>query len=508
MAKSKLAKNQLNVTLATEIINSITKKAFPRVRKAKYDLYEYTDDCLFHYLKWNNTGICDYINDNFEKGIARFIKMIDNNEVLDEELQITKQLLAAVTYVCFDKRSKVAQDKGEIIYKMFVQEVTFKNAIKEYAKYVPELLGEIFFRAFTMLERDVMEEITNDFISQYSKRSDNYQYFVGSLPFKFINCFTNLPRWSEDTSKEYFSLCQYIDKSFPKMKFKEHQCYDFMQLAQRGAEGLKSLATLCDILNQNSGWIELDNLPNYLEFDYIYPNGKNGDIIKYIFEEYGETDIISGLTWHGKIDRKYIALFEMFYSANTLTISNDPSYQKMFDEHHIPTIIANKLNDLVYEKANYFKSFREYQNLTLTYSKVQTKKRTEVYSQLILQERTSPKWKSEAQLFALVAGLYPDAIYQYRSDWLHMQSIDIYIPSIFIGIEYQGVQHYKPIEHFGGEEHFRHQQDNDRKKKELCSKNGVTLIEWPYTENISETNLIKYLEIASERHINVGSENE
>ena len=48
---------------------------------------------------------------------------------------------------------------------------------------------------------------------------------------------------------------------------------------------------------------------NILEFDYIYPNGKNGDIIKYIFEEYGETDIISGLTWHGKIDRKYIALF-------------------------------------------------------------------------------------------------------------------------------------------------------------------------------------------------------
>ena len=77
-----------------------------------------------------------------------------------------------------------------------------------------------------------------------------------------------------------------------------------------------------------------------------------------------------------------------------------------------------------------------------------------------------------------------------------MQSIDIFIPSIFIGIEYQGVQHYKPIEHFGGEEHFRHQQENDRKKKELCSKNGVTLIEWPYTENISEANLIKYIENA------------
>lgn len=496
------------MSLAAEIINSITKKAFPRVRKDKYDLYEYTDDCLFHYLKWNNTGVCDYINDNFEKGIVRFVKMIDNQEVLDEELQIAKQLLAAVTYVCFDKRSKVTQDKNDIIYKLFVQEITFKNVINEYAKYVPELLSEIFFRAFTMLERDVMEEITNDFISQYSKGSDNYQYFIGSMPFKFINCFTNLPCWSEDAIKEYFSLCLYIDKTFPEMKFKDHQCYQFMQLAQRGAEGLKPLAALKEILDQNGGWIELDKLPDYLEFDYIYPNGKSGDIIKYIFEEYGETHIVSGLTWHGRIDKKYINLFEMFYSANTLTISNDPCYKQLFEQHHIPTIIANKLNDLVFEKANYFKSFRDYQNLTLTYGKEQTKKRTNVYSQLILQGQTSPKWKSEAQLFALVAGLYPDAIYQYRAEWLHMQSLDIYIPSLSIGIEYQGVQHYRPIEHFGGEEHFRHQQDNDRKKKELCSKNGVTLIEWPYTENISETNLIKYLEIIGESRMNVGNENE
>ena len=493
MAKSIGTKINLSVDLAGETINTITKKAFPRVRNSKYDLYKYTDDCLFHYFKWNNTGICDYVNDNLEKSIIRFVKMIDTNEVNEDELQITKQLLASLTYICFDRQSKVQQDKDEIVYRLFTQNNTFKNVLKEYAKYIPELLGEIFFQAFRMLNGKVIEEITNEFISQYSKRGENYQYFVGSMPFKFTNCFINLPLWSEETSSEYFALCKYIDKTFPKMKFKEHQCYHFLQLAKQGAESLKDLAPLSESIHKNCAWIDVDKLPDLLEFDYIYPNGKNGDIIKYIFEEYGETSIVSGLTWNGKIEKKYIGLFEMFYSANTLTISNDSKYQKMFNEHHIPTIIANKLNDLVYEKANYFKRFREYQNLTLTYSKEQTKKRSEVYSQLILQGQTSPKWKSEAQLYALVSSLYPDAIYQYRCEWLHMQSLDIFVPSLSIGIEYQGIQHYKPIEHFGGEDHFKQQQDNDRKKRELCKQNGVKLIEWAYDQDISEAKLIEYI---------------
>lgn len=53
------------------------------------------------------------------------------------------------------------------------------------------------------------------------------------------------------------------------------------------------------------------------------------------------------------------------------------------------------------------------------------------------------------------------------------------------------------IEHFGGEQHFLHQQANDRKKKALCAENGVKLIEWPYTEEINESNLTKYLNAIS-----------
>ena len=61
--------------------------------------------------------------------------------------------------------------------------------------------------------------------------------------------------------------------------------------------------------------------------------------------------------------------------------------------------------------------------------------------------------------------------------WLGRQRIDIYFPELKIGIEYQGEQHSLPIEHFGGEEGLKMRLKLDKKKKELCDKNGCILIE-------------------------------
>lgn len=496
MNTSEIIKNEIDTTTANEILTYIINKVYPHINITEFDLYEYTEGCLFSYLRWHNTNIREYINDNFYTGIVQLIEAIDGDMFNHEEKIIANHLLAALTYICYDQESKSKQDKYEVVYHLFVQNPTLKNALKNYAVHIPELLSQLFFHAFTYLEKQTMEEITTEFISQYKKDSDAYKGFIGALPFKFINCFINLPFFNEDTCIKYFLLCQYINITYPEINFWNHQCYKFFRDATEGVEGLKTLIPYKELLDKNISWINTEKIPDYLEFDYIYPNGKTGDIIKYIFEEYGETEIKSGLIWYGKISKEYIYFFEMFYSPNPLTVSKDLSYQKLFNRHHIPTIIANRLTDLVYEKANTFSSFREYQDLTFIYGKKQTKKRSEVYSQLILQGQTSPKWKSEAQLFVIISSFYPDAVYQYRPNWLNKQSIDIYIPSLLIGIEYQGVQHYKPIEHFGGEEHFQQQQENDRKKKQLCKDNGVNLIEWPYHREVSETEVRKVLNIS------------
>lgn len=99
------------------------------------------------------------------------------------------------------------------------------------------------------------------------------------------------------------------------------------------------------------------------------------------------------------------------------------------------------------------------------------------------------QWKSEQSLFILVRKIFPDALFQYRPLWLAPQSIDIYIPSLNIGIEYQGRQHYESIDFFGGEEAFLHRKELDLRKKELCKSNELKLIEWSYKEEITNKNL-------------------
>ena len=51
-------------------------------------------------------------------------------------------------------------------------------------------------------------------------------------------------------------------------------------------------------------------------------------------------------------------------------------------------------------------------------------------------------------------------------------------------IEYNGKQHYEPIEFFGGEENFINQQKRDTIKKEYCNNKKIPLFIIKYNENI------------------------
>lgn len=55
------------------------------------------------------------------------------------------------------------------------------------------------------------------------------------------------------------------------------------------------------------------------------------------------------------------------------------------------------------------------------------------------------------------------------------QRIDIFLPDYNIAIEYNGEQHYFPVEVFGGEERFQLQIQQDELKIEKCKNNNVDL---------------------------------
>jgi len=105
-------------------------------------------------------------------------------------------------------------------------------------------------------------------------------------------------------------------------------------------------------------------------------------------------------------------------------------------------------------------------------------------------------WKSEAELAILARRFYPDTVREYSPPWLGEQRLDIFIPSLKLAIEYNGAQHYRPIEFFGGKEAFKANKKRDERKARACEKNGIALITWHHNLAITEDNFRRKIEAA------------
>lgn len=63
---------------------------------------------------------------------------------------------------------------------------------------------------------------------------------------------------------------------------------------------------------------------------------------------------------------------------------------------------------------------------------------------------------------------------------------DFYLPDYNICIEYDGIQHFEPIEFFGGYDALRKQQHNDTIKTNYCNLHNIGLIRIKYSQNIDK----------------------
>lgn len=73
-------------------------------------------------------------------------------------------------------------------------------------------------------------------------------------------------------------------------------------------------------------------------------------------------------------------------------------------------------------------------------------------------------------------------------------SYDFYLPEYNLLVEYQGEQHERPVDAFGGDKQFEIQQEHDKRKREYAKNHGIELLEiWYYDftniENILEIQL-------------------
>lgn len=90
---------------------------------------------------------------------------------------------------------------------------------------------------------------------------------------------------------------------------------------------------------------------------------------------------------------------------------------------------------------------------------------------------------------------------QKKFDWLKNFELDFYLPKHRIAIECQGIQHFKPIQLFGGEEQLKQQIIWDDEKNSLCKENGIKIIYYTSNELRKNNSNYKYKLISEKKEL-------
>lgn len=76
-----------------------------------------------------------------------------------------------------------------------------------------------------------------------------------------------------------------------------------------------------------------------------------------------------------------------------------------------------------------------------------------------------------------------DFMCQYRFSDFHL-IFDFFIPSLNLIIEYDGVQHFRPVNFFGGNEKFKLQKERDDLKNQYCVYKNINILRISYDQDI------------------------
>ena len=97
------------------------------------------------------------------------------------------------------------------------------------------------------------------------------------------------------------------------------------------------------------------------------------------------------------------------------------------------------------------------------------------------------RWVREDELYQLISRLFPTRTIRREAspDWLGRLRLDIYLPELAFAVEHQGEQHYRPIKAFGGDKALAQLRERDRRKRMLCRKNGVTVVDVRFDDQLT-----------------------
>lgn len=206
--------------------------------------------------------------------------------------------------------------------------------------------------------------------------------------------------------------------------------------------------------------------------------------------EFGQNNIeeIAPLAerWLDDFEReKGIRFFEAFFKANPSPRRKEDAFLAYDQGHYRQFYVSEsefdfyKTIDDAQAKSGYSRGVTHVaEKAVLSQFRLFLKRAEDSYRESIGMPKVGEGWISETELYYKIATAFPqyEVVHHGRPPWLGNQHLDVYMPELNVGVEYQGAQHYRAVEFFGGAEAFEKNVERDQRKRLKCEENGCTLI--------------------------------
>ena len=173
----------------------------------------------------------------------------------------------------------------------------------------------------------------------------------------------------------------------------------------------------------------------------------------------------------------YRYLPEACNASYVATIKEINELHKSFWKFYDSSEISHKENQLKTKQANKLERQLENDIENLT---------REIFG----HKKIGDQWTSETILYELIKNIFPQyrttIKRHFRPEWLKGLELDVFIEELNIAFEYQGIQHFKAVEHWGGKDSLIDLKKRDKRKARLAKNHGITLVYINYDEPLFE----------------------
>ena len=195
---------------------------------------------------------------------------------------------------------------------------------------------------------------------------------------------------------------------------------------------------------------------------------------------------------HPMYGGKFLQHFGWYVQQEYFRLGIDLHY--IYDVNVLPEECTPQLYDNILRISELTRQNRELnsRDLQKEIEKLTNENRKAIENSVRIQlgyRKIGDSWVSETILFHIIESIYPgkEILRHYRPKWLQGLELDIYVPEDHIGFEYQGIQHFVAVEHWGGQAQLKKQQEHDARKKALCQSLNIRLICVNYNEPLTNS---------------------